>query len=50
MLFIQQKKVGDASQGAIFWEDGDLYAEAGFMTVQGQTKENKVAALSAAKE
>lgn len=50
MLFIQQNKVGDANQGAIFWEDRDLPAEAGFMTVWGQTKENKVAALSVAKE
>lgn len=50
MLFIWQNKPGGANQGATFGEDGDLCVEAGFMTVQGQTKKNKVAALCAAKE
>lgn len=50
MLFIWQNKPGDGNRGATFREDGNLCVEAGFMTVQGQTKKNKVAALYAAKE
>lgn len=50
MPLILQNKPGGANQGATSGEDGDLCVETGFMTVQGQNKKNKVAALCAAKE